>query len=214
MSGRRKIVSRLLRSLALSAVVGATLVVGTNVWVKCAANDRTRADIAALPSNAIAIVPGAPTSRGEVKAALLGRLQGALALYRGGHARAILVSGLDSARDPETTAMRAWLEGQGVDPRDILADRQGTRTRQTMLRASRLYAVDKAIVCTEALHMPRALFLAQQNGIDATGYELASPLSRHPRFVAVEAIKTTLAVVEETLARVGPTADATVSAAR
>ena len=96
--------------------------------------------------------------------------------------------------------MRRWLEERGVPARDIVSDAQGTRTRETMYRAMNVYAVDRAIVCTEGMHMPRALYLAERNGIDAVGFALPSPLSAQPRFVVREALKTTLAFVEETVA--------------
>jgi SanA protein len=193
---------------ALAAVAGLAMmfVAGTNAWVHARVEGRAYASLSDVPARAIAIVPGAPTSRLQVKAALKGRLEGALSLYRSGRARAILVSGIDTARDPETSAMRSWLEQNGVPARDIMSDSQGTRTRETMYRAMHTFSIDQAIVCTERLAMPRTLFLANQNGIDAIGYELASPMSRHARFVAIEALKTTLAFVEETLARATPAA--------
>ena len=67
--------------------------------------------------------------------------------------------------------MRSWLEARGVPARDILSDDGGHRTRETMYRAMRYYGVTDAIVCTEAFAMPRTLFLARQNGIDAFGFK-------------------------------------------
>ena len=175
--------------------------------------NRAYPSLDAIPARAIAIVPGAPTSNKQVKAILKGRMEGALALYRGARVSAILVSGIDNASDPETSAMRRWLEERGVPTRDIMTDSFGSRTRETMYRAMRTFSIDKAIVCTETLHMPRALFLAKQNGIDAIGFELPSPLSRSPKFVAVEALKTTLAVVEEVVAHATPSGDEVVRTA-
>jgi SanA protein len=196
----RKQIGRLARWAAAGAVAAALFVAGTNVWVRARARDHAFEEIGAVPARAIAIVPGAPTSRREVKAILEGRLEGALALYRSGQARAILVSGVDTAKDPETSAMRRWLEERGVPARDIVSDAQGTRTRETMFRAMNVFAIDRAIVCTERLHMPRTLFLAERNGIEAVGFALPSPLSSTPRYVVREALKTTLAFVEETFA--------------
>jgi vancomycin permeability regulator SanA len=184
--------------IAFGFAAAATVVVGTNAWVRADVGGRAYRSVAEIPARALAIVPGAPTSSRQVKATLLGRLEGALDLYRNGKARAVLVSGIDSERDPQTSAMRSWLEQRGVPAHDIVSDDRGTRTRETMYRAMHTYSIDQAIVCTERLHMPRTLFLAKQNGIDAIGFELASPLSGHPKFVAIEALKTTLAVFEET----------------
>jgi SanA protein len=206
-STARRHTVRFARWLAMGAALAVLFVGGTNAWVRATVGGRAYASMDAMPARAIAIVPGSPTSRKQVKALLKGRLEGALSLYRSGRARAILVSGIDSANDPETSAMRGWLEQNGVPTHDIMSDSQGTRTRETMYRAMHTYSIDQAIVCTERLAMPRALFLANQNGIDAIGYEMASPLSRHPRFVAIEALKTTLAFVEETLAHATPRTD-------
>jgi vancomycin permeability regulator SanA len=192
--------ARIARWAAIGAVGAVLFVGGTNEWVNARARGHAFAALDDVPTRAIAIVPGSPTSRRQVKASLEGRMEGALALYNSGRARAILVSGVDTARDPETSAMRRWLEDRGVPARDIMSDPLGTRTRETMYRAMNVFAVDRAIVCTEAMHMPRALFLAERNGIDAVGFALASPLAEHARPVIAEALKTTLAFVEETFA--------------
>lgn len=186
------------RMLVLCALAVGLVVGGTNWWVRIGLAKRSHGALSALPAREVAIVPGSPTWKREAKAVLLTRLEAALELYRAGRVRAILVSGIDSARDPETSAMRAWLQAHGVQERDILSDDRGYRTRETMYRAIRYYAVTDAIICTEAFAMPRTLYLARENGIDAVGYELPSRLGRVPRRVGIEALKTTLAVFEET----------------
>ena len=198
------------RAFVLCAVGLAAVVAGTNLGVRASVANRSHNTLATIAARPIAIVPGSPTSAGKAKALLEGRLRGALALYQSRRAGAVLVSGIDSERDPETKAMRAWLEEHGVPSGDIIDDDQGTRTRETMRRAWRNFGVDRAIVCTEALAMPRALFLAKHNGIDAVGLELPSPLGSHPRWIAIEALKTTLAFFEETFAQITPSASATV----
>jgi vancomycin permeability regulator SanA len=188
------------RAVAACAALAVLFVAGTNLWVRATTSGHAVRSVELIPARTIAIVPGSGTSNKEVKAALETRVEGALALYRSGRATTILVSGIDTDSDPETSAMRAWLEARGVSAQDIVTDDLGVRTRATMYRAAHTYAVERAIVCTEALHMPRALYLARQNGIDAVGFALTSPLSSYPSFVAIEALKTTLAFVEETVA--------------
>jgi SanA protein len=173
---------------------------GANALVNAAARGRAYSTIEDVPKRSIAIVPGSPTSHKQVEAALLGRAQAALELYRAGRVRAILVSGIETDNDPETSATRRWLQDQGVPARDIMSDSLGTRTRSTMARAAQVFSVGDAVICTERMHMARALFLAQKSGIDAVGFALESPMSGVPKWVVKEALKTTLAVVEEPFA--------------
>lgn len=56
-----------------------------------------------------------------------------------------------------------------VDPDDIFLDHAGFDTYDTMARASKVFGVTKAIVVTQAYHLPRALYLAHAFGIDAQG---------------------------------------------
>jgi vancomycin permeability regulator SanA len=194
---------RMLPLMGYLVALGVATLVGSNVWVALAARNHACRDLSSVPTRSVAIVPGSSTWRGQPGSALRGRLEAALALYREGRVRAILVSGNDRATAPEATVMRAWLEARGVPNGAIRSDGLGSRTRETMLHAAERFNVTDAIVCTQTLFMPRTLFLAQQAGIDATGLALPSPLSRSPRFVGKELLKTTLAFFESYL-RKGP----------
>ncbi len=72
--------------------------------------------------------------------------------------------------------MRKALVADGVPPRDVFEDHAGFDTWATMVRARGIFGVDDAVVVTQGFHMPRALFLADEAGIDATG--LTSDLHR------------------------------------
>jgi vancomycin permeability regulator SanA len=82
-----------------------------------------------------------------------------------------------------------------------------------MLRASASFAVTDAVICTQAAYVDRAVYLARAAGIDAVGVALPSPVSSSARMRAIEALKTTLAVVE-TFARPAAPSVTTVAALR
>ena len=65
--------------------------------------------------------------------------------------------------------MRKQLVRDGVPPRDVFEDHAGFDTWATMVRARSIFGVGDAVVVTQGFHMPRALFLAEEAGIDATG---------------------------------------------
>jgi vancomycin permeability regulator SanA len=144
----------------------------------------------------VAIVPGAAVRGGRPLRSLEGRLQTALDLYRSGRVKAIVVSGLDTPAEPEVTVMKRWLAARDVPAADVWADTAGTRTRETMLRAAKMFSISSAVICTQAPYVDRALLLASAAGIDAVGIGRPFDVPRSLRGSAIEALKTTLAVVE------------------
>src|SRR5262245_41140204 len=100
--------------LAIGIVLASFLfVAGANAWVAAAASGRAYDAVTDVPARDVAIVPGSPTSAGQVRASLQGRLEGALALYRARRVSAILVSGPNTDGNPEASAMTTWLQAQG-----------------------------------------------------------------------------------------------------
>ncbi len=117
------------------------------------------------------IVLGARVWRdGSPSDILRDRLVTGLDVYRSGRAGKIIVSG-DHGRQSydEVNAMRLWLMEAGVPAEDIFMDHAGFNTYDSMLRASRIFGVRRAVVITQDFHLPRAVWLAQQAGIEAIG---------------------------------------------
>jgi SanA protein len=152
------------------AVLLVLLVAAANVYVLVEGEDST-SSIAEVPKTEVAIVPGALVQPNGKMSVMLGdRVKDAARLWHAGKVQKILVSG-DHGQwtydEPDT--MREALVRHGVTPRDIFEDHAGFDTWQTMERARSIFGVDRAVVVTQGFHMPRALFLAEQAGIDATG---------------------------------------------
>lgn len=126
-----------------------------------------------MPPAEVAIVPGALVRPdGKMSAMLADRVKGAARLWHAGKVEKILVSGDHHTwayDEPDT--MRKALVRHGVPPRDVFEDHAGFNTWATMVRARSIFDVDDAVVVTNGFHMPRALFLAEEAGIDATGLD-------------------------------------------
>jgi SanA protein len=91
-------------------------------------------------------------------------------LWHAGKVEKILVSGDHGTwKYDEPDTMRKALVRDGVAPEDVFEDHAGFDTWATMVRARRIFGVDDAVVITQGFHMPRALYLADEAGIDATG---------------------------------------------
>lgn len=124
-----------------------------------------------VPPRSVAIVLGALVHPSGIPSDTLDdRLYTAMRLYRAGKVKRLLISGGQRPPDyDEVRTMREWLLRYGAQPHDIIEDRGGMRTRDTMTRAARVFHVKSAIICTQAYHLPRSIYLARAVGIDALG---------------------------------------------
>lgn len=139
--------------------------------VRSAAENRVFDDPEQIPARDVAIVPGSLVLKGGRPSRVVeDRLEGALALYRTGKVRKVLVSG-DHGRTSydEVNVMADWLFRHGVPETDVFLDHAGFRTLDTMMRAARIFGVHSAVVCSQRFHLPRSLFLALRSNVDAIG---------------------------------------------
>jgi SanA protein len=161
--------------LSKAAISGAFLIVlvvaGSNAYILLSAQGESTDVIADVPHAQVAIVPGALVQPNGKMSGMLGdRVRQAAALWHAGKVEKILVSGDHHTwayDEPDT--MRKALVNEGVAPRDVFEDHAGFDTWATMERARGIFGVRDAVVVTQGFHMPRALFLADAAGIDATG---------------------------------------------
>ena len=66
--------------------------------------------------------------------------------------------------------MRDALLRAGVPSRTIFTDYAGFDTWSTMVRAQKVFGVDRAVVVTQGFHMARALSLGRAAGLDLHGF--------------------------------------------
>jgi vancomycin permeability regulator SanA len=156
---------------ATGVVLLAVLVLGLSyAWVRTDSADHLyRTDTA--PSAPVALVLGAGLRPdGSPSQYLQDRLDDAATLYRNGRVSALLVSGDNgTTTHDEPTAMRDYLAAHGVPAAQIIRDYAGFDTHDSCVRAKRIFGVDRALVVTQEFHLPRAVFLCRQAGIEAAG---------------------------------------------
>src|SRR5215207_8684986 len=191
-----------LTKLAIGTAVALVLVIAAaNAYVLLTGGDST-SEIADVPGTEVAIVPGALVEPdGDLSAMLAARVEQASRLWHAGKVEKILVSGDHGTwRYDEPDTMRKELVRDGVAPEDVFEDYAGFDTWATRVRARQIFGVRDAVVITQGFHMPRALYLADEAGIDATG------LTADLQHWGYQGRKST---VREVLSRVKAVADAT-----
>jgi SanA protein len=125
------------------------------------------------PTEKVAIVFGAGLNRdGSPTAILRDRVETAAQLYFAGKVQKILMSGDNSyVNYNEPGAMHDYAVSLGVPDSAIALDYAGRRTYDTCYRAKAIFGIDSAILVTQQFHLPRALFLCNALGIQASGVD-------------------------------------------
>lgn len=131
------------------------------------------------PAAPVVIVFGAGLRRnGGLTSILRDRMDVAIALYRAGKVKKLLLSGDNRFVEyNEPGAMVEYALSQEVRKEDIQPDYGGRRTYDTCYRAKHIFQVEAAILVTQQFHLPRALFNCRQLGIEAVG--VASDLRQY-----------------------------------
>jgi SanA protein len=152
-----------------------------NLWLEGRSSGRVYLSAKEVPQKTAAIVLGAAVySGGKPSPILEDRLLAAEQLYRLGKVHKILLSGdHGKKRYDETTGMHRFLQKRKIPERDIFLDHAGFRTLDTMFRAALVFGVKDAVICTQKFHLARSLFLAEQAGIDAVGFQADRRRYRH-----------------------------------
>lgn len=144
--------------------------IGASVTWAYVASGGHRYDVADAPSAPVVIVLGAKIQNSRPLPFLAGRLDATIELVKAGKARAVLVSGAaDGTSGDETRAMTEYLVARGVDPRIIVVDPFGLDTYDTCARAKQVYGVERALLVTQPYHLPRAVALCRNLGVDTDG---------------------------------------------
>ncbi|HSA55269.1 MAG TPA: YdcF family protein [Gemmatimonadaceae bacterium] len=191
--------------LGVAAVLGAWLlsVLAVVVW---GARDR------AEPADAI-VVLGAAQYAGRPSPVLKARLDHAVALWKQGLARHLIVTGGRGTGDTTTEAAvsRRYLLRQGVADSVILLEDLGRTTNASLDAVAdimRRHGLRRAILVSDPFHMLRLQILAQRLGVQSvTSPTRSSPISASPTkalgYVLSESIKVPVTVVLGMLGREG-----------
>lgn len=167
-------VLRKLRWVLLAAAAATVLfAAAANCWILYRTEDLMYSDPALLPQNEVGLVlgtskylPGGGESRDFRK-----RIDAAALLFREGRIRHILASGtgLDDDYD-ETATMKAELEERGVPASAITLDPAGLRTLDSVVRASRVFGLQRFTIISQEYHNPRAVFIGIYHGLDVVAF--------------------------------------------
>lgn len=166
----------LLRAAALLVclgLLGLAALLGINAYVKRSAAERilSAEEAAALSDMDCVLVLGCFVHENGVPSDMLAdRLRRGVELYEAGAAPKLLMSGDHGRTDyDEVDAMKQYAVDAGIASENVFMDHAGFSTYESLYRARDVFAVKRLIIVTQEYHLYRALYIAEQLGLEACG---------------------------------------------
>jgi SanA protein len=153
------------------ALLGVLLPLLFRGWVSRRQANQIYAAVAETPPMPLAIVFGAGYwPSGRLSNALADRMDTAIDLYRARKVNKLLLTGDNRFVDyNEPAVMAEYALARGVPRQDLVLDYAGRRTYDSCYRAAAIFGVERAVLVTQAFHLPRALYTCDHLGLDVVG---------------------------------------------
>lgn len=170
-----KLTRSMLRGAALALLVMAAGIFCVNQRVLALGSGYLIQAEEAPKGDAIIVLGAYVSPEGIVSPMLEERLKVGYELYRQGKAGKIIVSGDHSRADyDEVNAMKQYYLDKNIPSADIFMDHAGFTTYESMYRAKHVFGVNRAVIVSQKFHLPRAIFIARELGLEAYGVEAAT----------------------------------------
>ncbi|MDE8702026.1 ElyC/SanA/YdcF family protein [Adlercreutzia equolifaciens] len=173
---KHRAVKRILITLLLMVLAAVAVVALANLATVATTRGQVRTvataadELAGNPADAVVVLGASVYPDGTPSDILADRLEVAVDLYKAGAAKAIICSGDNrTSHYNESDAMKAYCVSLGVPSEDVYVDHAGNTTYESLYRARHLFGAQRIIVATQAYHLYRALFAADQLGMEAWG---------------------------------------------
>ena len=173
MKKRNKIILILLCGCVCLGILGVIAVWGINALVMNTASDRilTSEEAAKLNDVDCILVLGCGVwDDGTPSHMLEDRLRRSVELYELGVSEKMLMTG-DHGREnyDEVNTMKKFAVKYGIPSENVFMDHAGFSTYESMYRAKEIFQAKKIVIITQGYHLYRAIYIAQQLGLEAYG---------------------------------------------
>ena len=173
MKTKKKTFRRLLSIFLCLCILGITALTVINSIVKLSTGDQiiSSEETAKLEDIDCILVLGCfVKDDGRPSDMLFDRLTRGVELYDMGAAPKLLMSG-DHGREEydEVAAMKQFAIDEGIPSEDVFMDHAGFSTYESVYRAKEIFQADKILIVTQEYHLYRALYIANQLGVEAYG---------------------------------------------
>lgn len=170
-----RVFKRVLIVLLCIGVAGVMVLFGINDYVKGSVSERLLSPQQAVQLqnvDCIVVLGCQVKADGTPSDMLRDRLTRGVALYTAGVAPKLLMSGDHGQQDyNEVSTMKQFAVDAGVPSADVFMDHAGFSTYESIYRAKEIFQADKVIIVTQKYHLYRALYIAENLGVEAYGVD-------------------------------------------
>ena len=150
------------------------LILSADYYVQSSVQKQLYKEVSEIPYNKVGLVLGTVKilKNGNVNRYYQYRIDAAVALFKAGKIKFIIVSGDNSKEGyDEPTDMKDDLIKNSVPADKIFADFAGFRTLDSVVRSKRIFGQKSITIISQKFHNERAVFIANHKAIDAIGFE-------------------------------------------
>ena len=148
------------------------IILGINLYVKSSTKNQIieNNDYSNLKDIDCIVVLGAGIWGDKPSPMLEDRLLQAIDLYQNNVSSKIIMSGDHGKQDyDEVNTMKNFATDKGVPSESIFMDHAGFSSYESIYRAKEIFGAKKIVIVTQKYHLYRALYIANQLGIEAYG---------------------------------------------
>ena len=164
---------KIIKILGVFCLVLVLVILVCNFIISSTTKDKTYSNINTIPPNRVGLVLGTSNriTNGSSNPYYTYRIDATVALYKAGKIKFILVSGDNGSiyyNEPNT--IKKDLIKAGIPEEVIFLDYAGFRTLDSMVRAKFIFGLDNVTVISQKFHNERAIYIANQKGLKAIGF--------------------------------------------
>ena len=163
---------KLLKYGIIVIIIIAIIVFGINLYVKISTNKQIikENDYTELSDVDCIIILGAGIWGDKPSPMLEDRLLEGIKLYQNSVSDKIIMSGDHGRKEyDEVNIMKNYAKEKGIPSENIFMDHAGFSTYESIYRAKDIFEAKKVVIVTQEYHLYRALYIANQLGLEAYG---------------------------------------------
>ncbi|WP_207784627.1 SanA/YdcF family protein [Marinifilum breve] len=179
-----KYIKKTFKTLFFIGILFLIGIYGSNKLVEKAAADKIYDSTTKIPHNKVGLFLGTAkyVSNGQINLYYKYRIDAAVALFKAGKVKFILVSGDNSTKEyDEPSTIKEDLVSKGIPANKIYLDYAGFRTLDSVVRCKKIFGQNSITIISQQFHNERAIYIANNKDIHAIGFN-AKDVSVHYGF--------------------------------